>query len=211
MGQEPDSTTLARLLELKTLLEEEWPARSAALHASGVPLMEGDDTDDDTDDQGNQDDGDDDTNDDETQTFSAEYVKKLRAEAARNRREAREAQARAKAYEDRDKTEAEKLEERAQSAETKADAASREAARLRVALNKGLTAAQAKRLIGDSEEELEQDADELLASFTTTDDDDGSQGLQRRPRERLRPGAAPSAEPEETDPRALAAKVPRRF
>src|SRR5581483_9333562 len=41
-------------------------------------------------------------NNDEQQTFDAAYVKKLRDEAAKHRREAREAKARAKEYEDRD-------------------------------------------------------------------------------------------------------------
>jgi hypothetical protein len=82
--------------------------------------------------------------------------------------------------------------------------------RLKVALKKGLTESQAKRLIGDTEEDLEKDADELLASFKDSTSDDG-QGPSRRPRERLRPGAAPSAEAEETDPIKLAAKVPRMY
>jgi hypothetical protein len=40
-----------------------------------------------------------------------------------------------------------------------------EVLRYRVALRKGLTEVQAKRLLGSTEEELEQDAEELLASF----------------------------------------------
>jgi hypothetical protein len=45
MGQEPYLNMLAEIRELQSLLQEEWPARRAALHASGVPLMEGDDDD----------------------------------------------------------------------------------------------------------------------------------------------------------------------
>jgi hypothetical protein len=80
---------------------------------------------------------------------------------------------------------------------------------LRVALNKGLTETQAKRLVGDSEEDLEKDADELLSSFRAEDDDPDER--PRRPRERLRPGAAPAVEPENDDPASLAEAVPRTW
>jgi hypothetical protein len=63
-----------------------------------------------------------------------------------------------------DKTEAEKraaAEERAQAAELRAT-------RLEVAHEKGLTAAQAKRLVGTTREELEADADEVLRDFPVT-------------------------------------------
>lgn len=147
--------------------------------------------------------------DGEAKTFSADYVKKLRDENAKHRKAAADARADAKKLEDRDKSESQKLQERAAEAEKKATASTTELARMRVALRKGLTESQAKRLIGDSEEDLEKDADELLASFKT---DDGAGGDQsRRPRERLRPGAAPSAEPEETNPEKLAAQVPRMY
>lgn len=145
---------------------------------------------------------------DEGRVFDAAYVKSLREEAAKHRREAREAQARAQAFEDRDKTEAQKLEERAAGAEQRAVAAENELVRTRVAIRKGLTEGQAKRLLGTTEAELEADADELLASFKN---DDGQEPPSSRPRTRLRPGAAPSAEPEELDPTKLAAMVPRRF
>lgn len=214
MGQEPTTALPVGLLELKEILEAEWPARRAALHASGLPLCEvDDDAKDDADDADKGDKSDDDAKDDdddaEGRTYGAPYVKRLRDEAAKHRREAREAQARAKAYEDKDKSEAQKLEERATTAEQKATTTEHEVLRLRVALKKGLTDTQAKRLIGDTEEDLETDADELLASFKTNTDDD--QGSSRRPRERLRPGAAPSAEAEETDPKKLAEQVPRMY
>lgn len=115
-----------------------------------------------------------------------------------------------KAQEDATKTDSEKLTERVTGAETRAEKAEREAARLRVALDKGLTLAQAKRLVGDTEDELAKDADELLATFKGGDNNEPS-GSRRGPQERLRSGAAPSAEPEETDPSKLAAKVPRMY
>lgn len=112
-----------------------------------------------------------------------------------------------KQYEDASKTKEEKLEESVKGAEERARKAEQEAARLRVALRKGLTETQAKRLVGETEEELEKDADELLASFQ----DAGGQEPRRRPQEKLRPGAVPSSEPEETDPRKLADRVPQPY
>lgn len=113
--------------------------------------------------------------------------------------------------EDASKTELQRANEGKATAEKDADGHKREAMRLRVALRRGLTETQAKRLVGDTEEELEQDADDLLASFRPTNDADSDKGDGRptRPKERLRSGAAPDEEPEETDPHKLAASVPR--
>jgi len=61
--------------------------------------------------------------------------------------------------------------------------------------------------VGATREELEADADEILAEFSpkeTRDDDE-----RRRPRERLRSGAAPDAEDEPDIDAAVAAT--RRF
>lgn len=60
------------------------------------------------------------------------------------------------------KSEAEKASERITAAETRATSAERRADRLEVALDKGLTPSQAKRLVGETREELEADADQLL-------------------------------------------------
>ncbi len=106
------------------------------------------------------------------------------------------------------KSEQERLTEARQTAEERAHGAEREAARLRVALRKGLNEAQAKRLVGDSEEELEADADALLATFAPAQPESDTD-LPSRPRERLRPGARPEATPDETDPEKLAEAVPR--
>jgi hypothetical protein len=121
----------------------------------------------------------------------------------------KEMAAKLKKFEDADKTDGEKLHERLSTAEKDAASNRQDAARLRVALKKGLTETQAKRLVGESEEDLEADADALLDSFKS-DDDEGEKPA-RRPKERLRPGAAPSSEPEETDPAKLAASVPRPY
>lgn len=91
------------------------------------------------------------------------------------KQKAREQEARAKAnaaaatklqeFEDRDKTEAQRLVERAEAAEKRAQEIEAHAIRLEVAAEKGLTPAQAKRLLGTTREELEADADDLLATF----------------------------------------------
>lgn len=88
---------------------------------------------------------------------------------------------------DADKGEAEKR----AAAEARAEAAELRALRLEVAAEKGLTPAQAKRLVGASREELEKDADEILVDFPATKQPaapkpDPSQG----PR-----GGAPAARP----------------
>lgn len=69
------------------------------------------------------------------------------------------------ALEEAKKTNEQKLEERATAAEKVAAERSLEAERALVALDKGLTASQAKRLVGTTREELEADADELLADL----------------------------------------------
>lgn len=132
-----------------------------------------------------------------------------------------------KSKSDGEKSDVDKLKERLDKAETDLQKTQLDALRLRVASRKGLTEAQAKRLQGTTEEELEEDADDLLESFPAKskdgddDDDTGDRGRARgngdrngnngreRPREALRPGAKPNEKPEENDPEKLAADVPR--
>lgn len=118
---------------------------------------------------------------------------------------------RLKEIEDANKSETQKLADEKAASDKVAASAQGELLRLRVAMRKGLTEVQAKRLVGDTEEELEADAEELLASFkpADSDTDDGPKNKPTRPKERLRPGAAPDEEPDETDPRKLAADLPR--
>lgn len=103
---------------------------------------------------------------------------------------------------------------RAEAAERKAETAESRALRMEVALDKGLTFSQAKRLVGSTREELEADADELVETFgggkpdpkegepKPGDPKEGEGGgkpdPRRRPQERLRSGAVPAAEPEKT-------------
>jgi hypothetical protein len=80
-------------------------------------------------------------------------------------RRAADLEAKLKEFEDRDKSEAQKLAERAEAAERRVKEIESHAIRLEVAAEKGLTPAQAKRLVGSTREELLADADELLTSF----------------------------------------------
>lgn len=102
--------------------------------------------------------------------------------------------AKAKQLEDAKKTEAEKLGEKLTAAEKRAAAAEERALRLEVATAKGLTPAQAKRLVGSTKEELEADADELLSSFGGAGDSSagGKKPGARKPVEQLRPGGLPN-------------------
>lgn len=130
-----------------------------------------------------------------------------RKDAAKYRTKAKELEplaAKAQELEDAGRSDTEKLTERLTDAESRAAAAEQRALRLEVAAEKGLTPTQAKRLVGATRDELEADADDLVASFTGPEPDPS-----RPPRERLRPGAVPEAEPEEMDPRKLAAQVRR--
>lgn len=99
------------------------------------------------------------------------------------------AEARVKELEDKDKTDLDKARETATEQQKRADAAEARALRLEVATAKGLTPGQAKRLVGTTQEELEADADEILADLPSS----GSNGATR-PKEKLRSGATPDTE-----------------
>ena len=104
------------------------------------------------------------------------------------------------------KSETQRLAEERDSFKEKAEFAER----LEVVLEKAperMSLAQArtlaKRLVGSNKEELEADADELLATFG------GSRPGPTRPTERLRGGGDPDEEPE-PDLHKIAADIPRR-
>lgn len=129
-----------------------------------------------------------------------------------------EAQAKIKEYADKDKTDTERLAEAAEEAKTRAGKAEQGFRKLQTAMDRapeGATLAQikavAKRLSGDSDEEMEEDADELFALLApaSTSDTDRRKAPAGRPKERLRGGGDPEDEPEETDPRKLADLIGR--
>lgn len=117
--------------------------------------------------------GDDNDQADTGKTFDADYVSKLRKEAAQYRTEAK---ANADAAKRLEQIEAEKAKadqtaaEREAAAEARAAQAEARAMKLDVAFEKGLTPAQAKRLVGANREELEADADEILRDFPVKSD-----------------------------------------
>lgn len=98
-------------------------------------------------------------------------IDRMKADRNSARKELRDAKAKLVAFEkaeqektDKDKSEAEKR----AAAEERATAAEMRATRLEVAAEKGLTPAQAKRLVGGTREELQTDADEILRDFPVT-------------------------------------------
>lgn len=158
------------------------------------------------------DDHDDDTDDDtSTGADDTDVAAQLRNERTRNRRmrrQLKEAETLRKELDDlkkKDQTDSERLTSELAEARTRAEKAEAKASRFEVALNKGLTLRQANRLVGDNPEELEEDADDLLADLkgsagddTGTDSSDDGAGTGRpasRPKETLRGGGNPDDGP----------------
>lgn len=126
----------------------------------------------------------------------------------------------AKAKEDdASKSELQAIRESLERAEARAKAAEATALRAKVAQAKGLTTEQAERLRGETREELEEDAEDLIAAFGIKRNDggggegegDGEKPGTRppgsRPREELSGGGGGASEVVETDPRKLAAMI----
>lgn len=110
-----------------------------------------------------------------------------RAAAREARKKAEAAEAKVREYEDRDKSASERAETRAKDAEDRAVKAELKALRLEVATAKELPSSLAGRLQGNTQEELEADADQLLKDFeaSTGNTGGGFAGGARGP------GAAP--------------------
>ena len=87
-----------------------------------------------------------------------------------------------------------------------------EVLKLQVALDKGLTSVQAKRLVGTTKEELEADADELVESFGGSgkqgEDDDEGKPPSRQPRKLSNAGDT-GDDPEDIDVDKALASIPR--
>lgn len=116
----------------------------------------------------------------------------------------RDAEARLKAVDDADKSEVEKLTAQVAELSKTAEAATARADRFEVAAAKGLSLAQARRLVGTTKEELEQDAAEMRAELGL----DKVEGKKQsgRPKEDLKLGAS-NEESEEVDPKKLADSI----
>lgn len=146
-------------------------------------------------------------NADDLPQWARDAIAKANKEAAAYRTKVRDLEPLAKKardLEDASKSELDKATERLTAAEKRAAEAELRAMRLEVAASKGLTPAQARRLVGSTLEELEADADELLATFGGKPADEDRPPTPRRPAANLKPGATPVAEQEESDPRKLA-------
>lgn len=155
------------VLELAELLRPAWPAIDARLHASGVPLCEGDagDAGDGDGGDGGGDGGDGGDGGGEPKTYDEAYVRKLRREAAQHRTEANTAKQKLQEIEDADKSETQREREAREAAEKRATEAEAKVLRADVAADKGVPAKLAKFLTGSTKEELEASADELLAEL----------------------------------------------
>lgn len=130
-------------------------------------------------------------------------------------RQLKDLQTKVQELEDKDKSETDKLRDQVAQLTKERDEHAAKVLRHEVAMAKGLTAAQAKRLAGSTKEELEADADEILETFGGKKPDDETGGAtppSRRPVATLNGGSDPTPpEPDETDPTKLAASVPRGF
>jgi hypothetical protein len=104
-------------------------------------------------------------------TFSEEYVKSLRAEAAKYRTEAQEAKTRAQEFEDRDKSEVQKLTGKLTKIEQERDEARAALVRYEVASEKNVPAKLVPLLTGRTREELEAQAALILENAKPADPD----------------------------------------
>jgi hypothetical protein len=117
----------------------------------------------------------------------ASEVEKWKSLSRKNEQQAKANAAAARRLEEIEnasKSEAERLTARAEAAEKLASEHESRALRLEVASEKGLTPAQAKRLVGNSRDELEADADEILRDFpppTKRPSGDVDQGTRGKP------------------------------
>jgi septal ring factor EnvC (AmiA/AmiB activator) len=140
-------------------------------------------------------------------------VRSLRQENAGARTKNNELKAKADkfdALEEEQKSEAQKAADKLAAAEAKATSEAQRADRLQVALDKGLTAGQAKRLSGSTIEELAADADEILEQFPAgATEKKPTPPPSSKPSESLRGGTDPTEEVEEMDPDKLADAIPR--
>jgi len=112
------------------------------------------------------------------------------------------------ALDDKDKSEVERLTGKVSQLEKDLATATQRADRYEVALDKGLDMTRAKRLTGTTRDELEADAEELKG-WTAGASGEGGGPVPDKPKENLSGGGDPTDEPEETDPRKLAAQIPR--
>lgn len=132
------------------------------------------------------------------------------------RKELQGLQEKLKSYEDKDKSETQRLQESLEEAKARAAKAEAGSKKLQTAIDRapeGATMTQiravAKRLSGDTDEELEADADELF-ELVAGAKEPAKKTVPTKPKEKLSGGGDPDEEPDETDPRKLADLIGRR-
>lgn len=160
--------------------------------------------------------GSDDAQDGQEQTpdYKAE-AEKWKALSRKHEQRAKANEAAAKRVEELEsssKTETERLADQAKAAQKRAEDAEQRALRYEVALDKQVPANLMKFLSGESREDMEASADELLEAIKgpATGATDGGSG-SGKPKERLKPGASNSEEPTESDPRKLAEAIGKTY
>jgi cell division septum initiation protein DivIVA len=151
-------------------------------------------------------------NDDDPKPDPDAGAKKALDEERKARRDAekrlKELEGKVKEFEDRDKSEGEKLTDKIAAAEKRAADAEARALRSEVAMSKGLTAGQAKRLAHDAvtREDLEADADDILENFPAKDG--ANPPPIRKPAADLKGGSDPTEEAD-IDVRKVVESIPR--
>ena len=108
---------------------------------------------------------------DETKTFDADYVRKLRGEAAAHRKEAQEAKARVEEFENAQRSEIEKAQAKTTKAEQRAAEAEAKLVRFEVATEKQIPPKLVPLLTGTTREELEAQAALILENAKPADPD----------------------------------------
>lgn len=103
----------------------------------------------------------------ETETQVNDDTAKWKAMARKHEREAEKLAKQLADIEASKMSDLERAQQQAQDAATRAEQAELRALRLEIASQKGLTPGQAKRLVGNTREELEADADEIVSEFAT--------------------------------------------
>lgn len=137
-------------------------------------------------------DGDEDEEETDVAKLQAEVVK-WKGLSRKNETRAKENKAAAdelKELKDKQLTAEQKAAQDKKDSDDRAAKAEKETLRLRVAMRMGLSDVQARRLVGETEEELEADAKDLLATFKPVKDDEEEEegnGTTRTPRETIRP------------------------
>lgn len=141
----------------------------------------------------------------------------MKRERDHAKRELSGLQKKLKEFTDKDKSEVQRLQESSEEAKTRAATAEQTYRKMQVALDyapEGASLAHikmvAKRLSGDSDEELQADANEMFGLFAPkAADQPAKKQIPSKPKENLRGGGDPDEEPEETDPSKLAELIGR--